>query len=42
VAARVADEMGERLGEGAVGYHVRFEMVASPKTKITFLTDGTY
>lgn len=40
VATRVAEEMGEKVGEGRVGYHVRFERVASAKTKITFLTDG--
>jgi HrpA-like RNA helicase len=40
VATRVAEEMGEKVGQGLVGYHVRFELVACSKTKIMFLTDG--
>ncbi|GMH34493.1 hypothetical protein BSKO_02327 [Bryopsis sp. KO-2023] len=40
VAARVAEEVGTRLGE-TVGYSIRFEDVSSPgTTKVKFLTDG--
>lgn len=38
-AARVAAELDERLGE-TVGYSIRFENVAGPKTRIRFLTEG--
>src|SRR5271165_993652 len=38
-ARRVAEEMGERTGE-TVGYQVRFEEVASPRTRLRFLTEG--
>jgi ATP-dependent helicase HrpB len=38
-ARRVAQEMSEGLGE-TVGYQVRFEEVASPKTRLRFLTEG--
>ena len=38
-ARRVADEMGERLGE-TVGYQVRFEEAAGPRTRLRFLTEG--
>jgi ATP-dependent helicase HrpB len=38
-ARRVADELGERPGE-TVGYQVRFEEVASPRTRLRFLTEG--
>lgn len=38
-AARVADELGERVGE-TVGYQVRFEEVASPRTRLRFVTEG--
>ncbi|MBO0724560.1 MAG: ATP-dependent helicase HrpB [Blastocatellia bacterium] len=38
-ARRVAEERGERLGE-TVGYQVRFEEVASAKTRLRFLTEG--
>jgi ATP-dependent helicase HrpB len=38
-ARRVAGEMGERVGE-TVGYQVRFEEVASPRTRLRFLTEG--
>ncbi len=38
-AMRVAEERGERLGD-AVGYQVRFEEVAGPKTRLRYLTDG--
>jgi ATP-dependent helicase HrpB len=40
LAARfVASERGERLGD-TVGYHVRFEEVAGPRTRLRFLTEG--
>jgi ATP-dependent helicase HrpB len=38
-ARRVAQERGERLGE-TIGYQVRFEEVASPRTRLRFLTEG--
>jgi ATP-dependent helicase HrpB len=38
-AARVAQEFGERLGD-TVGYSIRFENVAGPKTRIRFLTEA--
>jgi ATP-dependent helicase HrpB len=38
-ARRVAEERGERVGEG-VGYQVRFEEVASARTRIRFVTEG--
>ncbi len=38
-ARRVAAERGERLGE-TVGYQVRFEEIASPQTRLRFLTEG--
>ncbi len=38
-ARRVAEERGERLGE-TIGYQVRFEEVASAKTRVRFLTEG--
>jgi ATP-dependent helicase HrpB len=38
-AARVAVEFGEQLGE-TVGYAIRFENIAGPKTRIRFLTEG--
>jgi ATP-dependent helicase HrpB len=38
-ARRVASEMGTELG-GIVGYQVRFEEVAGPKTRLRFLTEG--
>lgn len=39
VAARVADEMGVKLGR-EVGYIIRFENVTGENTKITYMTDG--
>lgn len=40
VAARVADEMGVRLGR-EVGYAVRFDNCTDPvRTRVKFLTDG--
>jgi ATP-dependent helicase HrpB len=38
-ARRVAEERGEKPGE-TVGYQVRFEEVASAKTRLRFLTEG--
>ncbi len=38
-ARRVASEMGEAVGE-TVGYQVRFEEVAGPRTRLRFLTEG--
>ena len=38
-ARRVAEERGERLG-ATVGYQVRFEEIASPHTRLRFLTEG--
>ena len=39
VAARVADEMGVRLGN-EVGYAIRFEDKTSDKTVVKYMTDG--
>jgi ATP-dependent helicase HrpB len=39
VARRVAEERGEQLGE-TVGYQVRFEEVASARTRLRFVTEG--
>jgi ATP-dependent helicase HrpB len=38
-ARRVAGEMNEAVGE-TVGYHVRFEQQAGPRTRLRFLTEG--
>src|SRR5262245_31052609 len=38
-ARRVAEERGEKPGE-TIGYQVRFEEVASVKTRLRFLTEG--
>ncbi len=38
-ARRVALELGERAGE-TVGYQVRFEEVAGPRTRIRYVTEG--
>jgi ATP-dependent helicase HrpB len=38
-ARRVAEERGEKPGE-TIGYQVRFEEVAGPKTRLRFLTEG--
>jgi ATP-dependent helicase HrpB len=38
-AMRVAEERGERLGD-TVGYQVRFDEVAGPKTRLRYLTEG--
>src|SRR5438093_8792916 len=39
LAARVAFERGVRLGD-EVGYQIRFDRVASEKTRIRFVTEG--
>lgn len=39
LAARVAQERGVRLGE-EVGYQVRLDRVAGPRTKIRYVTEG--
>ena len=38
-ARRVASEMDEQLGE-TVGYQVRFDEVAGPRTRLRFVTEG--
>src|SRR5437660_1096202 len=38
-ARRVAWERGEEVGQ-TVGYQVRFERVAGPRTRLHFLTEG--
>jgi ATP-dependent helicase HrpB len=38
-ARRVASELGERAGE-TVGWQVRFEEVAGPRTRIRYVTEG--
>ncbi len=38
-ARRMADERGQRLGE-EIGYHVRFERQAGPRTRILAVTPG--
>ncbi len=38
-ARRVAEELGERPGE-TVGWQVRFEEVAGPRTRLRFVTEG--
>ncbi|CAE7530850.1 unnamed protein product [Symbiodinium natans] len=40
VAKRVAEELGEKVGEGVVGYKIRGTTVASPKCKLLFCTTG--
>src|SRR5437016_2136505 len=39
LAARVAQERGVRLGD-EVGYQIRFDRVASERTRIRFVTEG--
>jgi ATP-dependent helicase HrpB len=39
LASRVASERGGRLGD-EVGYQIRFEKIASKKTRIRFVTEG--
>lgn len=38
-ARRVAEEMGERPGE-TVGWQVRFEEIAGPRTRLRYVTEG--
>jgi len=38
-ARRVAEELGEEVG-GRIGYQVRFEHVASSRTRVRFVTEG--
>jgi len=38
-ARRVAEELGEKVGE-TIGYQVRFEEVASARTRVRFVTEG--
>lgn len=38
-ARRVAEELGEGLGR-TVGYHVRFDSVDGPETRLRFVTEG--
>ncbi len=38
-ARRVAEELGEAPG-GTIGYHVRFEEAAGPRTRVRFVTEG--
>ncbi len=38
-ARRVAEELGEQAG-GRIGYQVRFETVASARTRVRFITEG--
>ena len=40
VAKRVAEEMETPLGEGLVGYSIRFEDCTSKRTVIKYMTDG--
>ncbi|MBB5830997.1 ATP-dependent RNA helicase HrpA [Brachybacterium aquaticum] len=40
VAQRIASELGERLGEGTVGYQVRFTKETSRGTRLKLMTDG--
>jgi len=40
VAKRVAEELGEKIGEGVVGYKIRGTTVAGPNCKILFCTTG--
>jgi len=40
VAKRVAEELGEKVGEGVVGYKIRGTTVASSRCKLLFCTTG--
>jgi len=40
VAKRVAEELGETVGEGVVGYKIRGTSVVSPKCQVLFCTTG--
>lgn len=39
-ATRVAEELGNRVGRGIVGYHVRYDRKVSDDTRVQFMTDG--
>ena len=41
VASRVANELGTQVGDGIVGYAVRFDKSRGPRAKISFMTDNT-
>lgn len=40
VASRIAQELGEKLGEGTVGYQVRFTKQTAAGTRVKVMTDG--
>ncbi|MGY5766596.1 ATP-dependent RNA helicase HrpA [Brachybacterium sp. DNPG3] len=40
VAQRIASELGERLGEGTVGFQVRFTRETSRSARLKLMTDG--
>lgn len=40
VAKRVAEELGEKVGEGVVGYKIRGTTMAGPQCKLLFCTTG--
>ncbi|MGO1504337.1 MAG: ATP-dependent RNA helicase HrpA [Brachybacterium sp.] len=40
VAQRIASELGEKLGEGTVGYQVRFTRETGRGTRLKLMTDG--
>lgn len=40
VASRIAEELGEKLGEGSVGYQVRFTKNTATSTRLKVMTDG--
>ncbi|MDO5645492.1 MAG: ATP-dependent RNA helicase HrpA [Dermabacter sp.] len=40
VASRIAQELGERLGEGTVGYQVRFTKQTAKGARLKVMTDG--
>ncbi|WP_114855904.1 ATP-dependent RNA helicase HrpA [Brachybacterium sp. YJGR34] len=40
VAQRIASELGEKLGEGTVGFQVRFTKETSRGTRLKLMTDG--
>lgn len=40
VAQRIASELGQKLGEGAVGYQVRFTKETSRAARLKLMTDG--
>lgn len=40
-AERVAEELGETTGE-TVGFHIRYQTVAGPRTRLRFITEGLF